>query len=210
MLRLKSNWMVIAGALRGTRRHRGNTRDGRELALDRTGHGCRHRVGAGAGQRRGNSDGREINLGQRRDRQQPESENAERDDGRRNQRRHHGSADTKLRQVHKRVSRSVVRLTLQRLPQRTADRKDTRKLILSPDPSISTFARTSLAKGHECQNRIIRLRPCCHGARRPCRSSAATGHRPRRFHRRSSRSRSPTCPEMYDQPSQAVPAPCRP
>ena len=46
-------------------------------------------------------DGREIDLRQRGNRQQPEAENAERDDRRRHQDRHDRPADTQLRQPHR-------------------------------------------------------------------------------------------------------------
>ena len=47
------------------------------------GDGSRHGIGAGARQGRGHGDGRKIDLGKRRNRQQPEAEHAERDDRRR-------------------------------------------------------------------------------------------------------------------------------
>ena len=90
-----------AGALRGTRRHRGDAGDGRELALDDAGDRGRHGIGARARQGRGDGNGREIDPRQRRDRQQAEAENAERDDRRRDQRRHDRPADAEFGERHR-------------------------------------------------------------------------------------------------------------
>ena len=90
-----------AGTLRRVRRHRRDSGDGRELPLDDAGDRCRHGIRAGARQGRGHRDGRKINPRQRRNRQQPETEHAESDDRRRDQRRHHWPANTQFRQRHR-------------------------------------------------------------------------------------------------------------
>ena len=59
--------------------------------------------GLAPGKRRGDLDGREVDRRQRRDRQQPIGEDAEHDQRRRDQRRHHRTADAGFGDVHVRL-----------------------------------------------------------------------------------------------------------
>ena len=104
MSRLRSNWMVIwVRPSARLRRHRRDAGDGRELPLDRAGDRGRHRLGAGAGQRRRHLDGRKVDPRQRRHRKQPIAENAEHDERGGDERRHHRAADADLGNVHVRI-----------------------------------------------------------------------------------------------------------
>jgi hypothetical protein len=71
MLRSRSNWTVTAGRAERTRRgHLRHAGDLRDLPLERLGDRGRHRVGRRAGQAGADRNGGEVDLRQRRDRQQ--------------------------------------------------------------------------------------------------------------------------------------------
>src|SRR5262249_968284 len=71
-----------------------------ELALDRAGDRGRHGVRARARERGRDLDGREVDRRKRRDRQQAIGEKSENDQRRRHQRRHDGTPDTGLGDLH--------------------------------------------------------------------------------------------------------------
>ena len=70
MSRLRSNWSVTdRGSNRASGCHFRDTRDARELLLERSRDGRRHHVGTRSRQAAADHDGREVDLRQRRDRQ---------------------------------------------------------------------------------------------------------------------------------------------
>ena len=71
----------LAQAVGARRSHRRQRRDLTELAFERRRHQRRERVGIGAGKLRRHLDGREVDLRQRRDRQQVVAEQAAEQDG---------------------------------------------------------------------------------------------------------------------------------
>ena len=82
------------------RSHFGDARDVAELPFQRRGDGRRHDFGTRTRQRRRHTDGREIHLRQRRDRQLQVSDDSRHDDGRREQRRADGTPDEWCGNVH--------------------------------------------------------------------------------------------------------------
>ena len=80
--------------------HRGEAGDGGKLLLERRGDRRGHGLGAGAGQGRRHGDGREIDVGQRRDGQQVVGRRAEHQQAQHHQRRGDRPADEGFRDVH--------------------------------------------------------------------------------------------------------------
>src|SRR5262249_31986235 len=79
---------------------RGDAGDGRELALDRRRHRCRHRFRARARQYALDADGRKVDGRERRDRKQPVGEDTQHDDRGGDQRGEHRPPDAGLREHH--------------------------------------------------------------------------------------------------------------
>jgi hypothetical protein len=96
-LELHGDRSAAEGARRGHLRHAGNLR---ELPLEGRRDRGRHRLRAGAGELRGDLDGREIDLGQRRHRQQRIGGGADQQDARHHQRGGDRARDEGGRDVH--------------------------------------------------------------------------------------------------------------